>query len=56
MKITPQRLPWKILHDGKPIPGPRSAGRQKLAQALRRLGYSVTLTEINPTPMAQASA
>ena len=57
------RLTWKILHDGVSYieqgeeTNPRAKKRraQKLAQALRRLGYSVTLTEINPSPMAQAS-
>ena len=29
---------------------------QKLAKALRKLGYSVTLTEIHPQPVAEASA
>ena len=46
------RLLWKILHDGVPYvergcePSPRNRKRraQKLAQALRKLGYQVTLT------------
>ena len=57
------RLTWKILHDGVSYieqgeeTNPRAKKRraQKLKQALRRLGYSVTLTEIKPAPMAQAS-
>ncbi len=52
------RLVWKILHDGVSYieqaqeTNPRAKKRrvQKLAQCLRRLGYSVTLTEINPAP------
>jgi transposase len=52
------RLVWKILHDGVSYieqaqeTNPRAKKRrvQKLAQSLRRLGYSVTLTELNPLP------
>jgi hypothetical protein len=52
------RLVWKILHDGVSYleqgqdTHPRSKKRraQNLAQALRNLGYSVTLTEVNPGP------
>jgi len=58
------RVVWKILHDGvtyierAPEVNPRAKKRraQKLAQALRRLGYNVTLTEINPTTAAKANA
>jgi hypothetical protein len=47
---------WKILHDGVSYleqgqdTDPRAKKRraQKLAQALRKLGFSVTLTELNP--------
>jgi len=58
------RLIWKILHQGvsyieqgeetNPLAKKRRA--QKLAKALRKLGYSVTLTEIHPQPVAEASA
>jgi transposase len=52
------RLVWKILHDGVSYieqaqeTNPRAKKRrvQKLAQSLRKLGYSVTLTELNPAP------
>lgn len=50
------RLIWKILHDGisyieqgeETNPRARKRRAQKLTQALRKLGYLVTLTEINP--------
>ena len=52
------RLIWKILHDGIQYReqgnelNPRAKQRraQKLSQALRKLGYAVTLTPINPEP------
>jgi transposase len=58
------RLTWKILHDGVSYieqgeeTNPRAKKRraQKLAKALRNLGYTVTLTEINPGTVANASA
>lgn len=58
------RLVWKILHDGVSYleqgqeTNPRAKKRraQKLAQALRNLGYSVTMTEINPGPVPEATA
>ena len=57
------RLVWKILHEGVSYieqgeeTNPRAKKRraQKLTQALRRLGYSVTLTEIHPGAVANAS-
>jgi transposase len=56
------RLVWKILHDGihyveqgqDTNPRARKRRAQKLAQALRRLGYSVALTDINPGPILEA--
>lgn len=58
------RLVWKILHDGvsyieqgeETNPRARKRRAQKLTKALRRLGYSVTLTEISPTFMSEARA
>jgi hypothetical protein len=58
------RLAWKILHDGVNYieqgqdtnPQAKKRRAQKLSQALRKLGYSVTLTEINPGPVPEASA
>jgi transposase len=58
------RLVWKILHEGVSYieqgeeTNPRAKKRraQKLAKALRKLGYSVTLTEIHPGAVANASA
>jgi hypothetical protein len=57
------KLVWKILHQGVSYieqgqeTNPRAKQRraQKLARALRKLGYAVTLAEINPTPLQQAS-
>jgi transposase len=51
------RLVWKILHDGvryieqgqETTPAARKRRAQKMAQALRKLGYAVTLTPI-PEP------
>jgi transposase len=51
------RLVWKILHDGvryieqgqQSTPAARKRRAQKMAQALRKLGYAVTLTPI-PEP------
>lgn len=58
------RVVWKILHDGVSYieqgqeTNPRAKKRraQKLAQALRKLGYSVTLTAINPGPLTEGGA
>ena len=52
------RLVWKILHDGisyveqgaETNPKAKKRRAQKLAQALRKLGYNVALTPITPTP------
>jgi transposase len=54
------RLVWKILHDGvsyveqgaETNPKAKKRRAQKLAQALRKLGYEVTLTPINPEAVA----
>jgi len=56
------RLVWKILHDGVQYreqgaeTNPRAKKRraQKLAQALRKLGYAVTLTEVMPPPALES--
>ncbi len=53
------RLLWKILHDGvtyveqstETTPQAKKRRAQKLAQALRKLGYQVTLTPANPPPV-----
>jgi transposase len=58
------RLVWKILHQGVSYieqgqeTNPRAKQRraQKLARALRKLGYTVTLAEINAGPPPEASA
>jgi transposase len=57
------RLVWKILHDGiryieqgnEATPQAKKLRAQKLAKALRKLGYQVTVTPINPTarPLGQ---
>jgi transposase len=52
------RLAWKILHQGvayiekgeETTPQARKRRRQKLTQALRKLGYAVALTPLNPGP------
>jgi transposase len=52
------RLVWKILHDGvsyieqgqETNPKAKKRRVQKLSQALRKLGYQVTLAELNPAP------
>lgn len=52
------RLAWIILHQGvryiekgeEPTPQARKRRTQKLTQALRKLGYAVTLTPLNPGP------
>ena len=57
------RLIWKILHDkviylkqGQDThPRAKKRRAQKLAQALRNLGYSVTLTEVNPGTVPAAN-
>jgi hypothetical protein len=51
------RLAWKLLHDrvsyveqaAEPKPQAKKRPAQKLSQALRKLGYQVALTPINPT-------
>lgn len=58
------RLVWKILHDGASYieqgqeanPKAKKRRAQKLAQALRKLGYSVTLTPITPDPVPEGRA
>ena len=58
------RLLWKILHDGvcyieqgtETNPRAKKRRAQKLAQALRRLGYAVTLTPITPDPVVEGQA
>jgi transposase len=55
------RLLWKILHDGisyveqgaETNPKAKKRRAQKLAQALRKLGYSVSLSPIQPQPLIQ---
>jgi len=55
------RLVWKILHDGVPYieqgtetnPKAKKRRAQKLAQALRQLGYTVTLTPIRTEPLTE---
>ena len=55
------RLVWKILHDGisyveqgaETNPQAKKRRAQKLAQALRKLGYSVSLTPIHPEPIIE---
>jgi hypothetical protein len=52
-------LVWKILHDGvryieqgaETHPKAKKRRAQKLAQALRKLGYAVTLTPITPAAL-----
>jgi transposase len=56
------RLAWKVLHDGvryleqaaETNPQAKKRRAQKLAQALRRLGYHVAITPIAPTAEAAA--
>jgi transposase len=58
------RLVWKILHDGiayveqaaETDPRSRKYRAQKLAKALRALGYSVTLTPADPSALANLRA
>ena len=58
------RLVWKILHDGvsyleqapETNPQARQLRAKKLAQALRKLGYSVTLAELPSALQPQTSA
>jgi transposase len=55
------RLVWKILHDGvryveqgqETNPKAKKRRAQKLAQALRKLGYQVTLAPIQPPPILE---
>jgi hypothetical protein len=50
------RVVWKILHEGvrfieqgrEPDPRAKKKRAQMLARALRKLGYEVTITPINP--------
>lgn len=57
------RLVWKILHQGvqyseqgqETNPRARKRRAQKLALALRRLGYNVTLTDVNTPSASEAS-
>ncbi len=56
------RLRWKILHDGisyveqgeETNPKAQKRRAQKLAQALRKLGYQIILTPMNSEPVVQA--
>jgi transposase len=56
------RLIWKILHDGvrymeqgqETNPKAKKRRAQKLAKALRNLGYQVSLTPIQPEPIVEA--
>ncbi len=56
------RLLWKILHDGisyveqgkETNPKAQKRRAQKLAQALRKLGYQIILTPMNSEPVVQA--
>jgi transposase len=58
------RLVWKILHDSvryieqgtETNPRAKKRRAQKLAQALRKLGYAVTLTPINPDALVEGQA
>lgn len=58
------RLVWKILHDGvryveqgaETNPKAKKRRAQKLVQALRRLGYTVTFTPTTPEPVIGAQA
>jgi len=58
------RLVWKILHDDvsyieqgeETNPKARQRRAQKLAKALRKLGYSVTLADLHPAPLPAANA
>jgi transposase len=55
------RLLWKIVHDGvryieqgqETTPKAQKRRAQKLAHALRKLGYQVTLTPIQPPPILE---
>jgi transposase len=57
------RLIWKILHDGiyyieqgtETNPKAKKRRAQKLAQALRKLGYSVLVTPLNPAVAVQSA-
>lgn len=58
------RLVWKILHDGvdyiergaETTPQAKKRRAQKLAQTLRRLGYTVTITPLDAEPSAELPA
>ena len=58
------RLAWKILHEGisyveqgqDTTPLARKRRAQKLTQALRKLGYQVTLAEMHVSPTSDANA
>ncbi len=57
------RLVWKILHEGveyieqgqESDPRVKQRRARRLAQALRNLGYAVTLAEIHPGPVPEAN-
>lgn len=57
-------LVWKILHDGvrymeqgtETNPQAKKRRAQKLAQSLRKLGYSVTLTPLSPAALVKGQA
>ena len=58
------RLVWKILHDGityieqatEPDAKAKKRRANKMAQALRKLGYSVVLTPLDPAPIVLPGA
>ena len=58
------RLVWKILHDGvrdveqgeETTPQAKKRRTKRLTQALRKLGYAVTLQPINPGPASTPAA
>ena len=58
------RLIWRILHDGiayieqgtEPDPKTRKRRASKMAQALRKLGYNVVPTPLNPIPSVLSGA
>jgi hypothetical protein len=58
------RLVWKVLHDGvryveqgtETTPQAKKRRAQKLAQALRKLGYQVTLTPKTEAPVVNSVA
>ena len=58
------RLVWKILHDGvryveqgeETTPQAKQRRTKRLTQALRKLGYAVTLQPISPSPASTPAA